>query len=133
MGAGTPLSTIKTDFPAKGCRGLAPGTRQSFPPAPPVRRGGGCPASRRQMARIEQLGLSGLPVCIAKTQYSFSQDPKRYGAPSGFNFEIKDIIINTGAEMIVAIAGDIIRMPGLPKEPQALHIDIVDGQIEGLS
>ena len=90
------------------------------------------PASRRQMARIEQLGLSGLPVCIAKTQYSFSQDPKRYGAPSGFNFEIKDIIINTGAEMIVAIAGDIIRMPGLPKEPQALHIDIVDGQIEGL-
>lgn len=91
------------------------------------------PASRRQMARIEQLGLSGLPVCIAKTQYSFSQDPKRYGAPSGFNFEIKDIIINTGAEMIVAIAGDIIRMPGLPKEPQALHIDIVDGQIEGLS
>ena len=91
------------------------------------------PASRRQMARIEQLGLSGLPVCIAKTQYSFSQDPKRYGAPSGFNFEIKDIIINTGAEMIVAIAGDIIRMPGLPKEPQALHIDIVDGQIDGLS
>ena len=91
------------------------------------------PASRRQIARIEQLGLSGLPVCIAKTQYSFSQDPKRYGAPSGFNFEIKDIIINTGAEMIVAIAGDIIRMPGLPKEPQALHIDIVDGQIEGLS
>lgn len=91
------------------------------------------PASRRQMARIEQLGLSGLPVCIAKTQYSFSQDPKRYGAPSGFSFEIKDIIINTGAEMIVAIAGDIIRMPGLPKEPQALHIDIVDGQIEGLS
>ena len=91
------------------------------------------PASRRQMARIEQLGLSGLPVCIAKTQYSFSQDPKRYGAPSGFNFEIKDIIINPGAEMIVAIAGDIIRMPGLPKEPQALHIDIVDGQIDGLS
>ena len=91
------------------------------------------PASRRQMARIEQLGLSGLPVCIAKTQYSFSQDPKRYGAPSGFSFEIKDIIINTGAEMIVAIAGDIIRMPGLPKEPQALHIDIVDGQIDGLS
>ena len=91
------------------------------------------PASRKQMARIEQLGLSGLPVCIAKTQYSFSQDPKRYGAPSGFNFEIKDIIINTGAEMIVAIAGDIIRMPGLPKEPQALHIDIVDGQIDGLS
>ena len=90
-------------------------------------------ASRRQIARIEQLGLSGFPVCIAKTQYSFSQDPKRYGAPSGFNFEIKDIIINTGAEMIVAIAGDIIRMPGLPKEPQALHIDIVGGQIDGLS
>ena len=72
-------------------------------------------------------------MCIAKTQYSFSQDPKLYGAPSGFDFEIRDVVINTGAEMTVAIAGDIIRMPGLPKEPQALHINIADGQIDGLS
>ena len=90
-------------------------------------------ASRKKLAQIKQLGLSGYPVCIAKTQYSFSQDPKRYGAPSGFEFEIRDLVINTGAEMIVAIAGDIIRMPGLPKVPQAMNIDIVNGQIDGLS
>ena len=87
----------------------------------------------KKLAQIEQLGISHYPVCIAKTQYSFSQDPKLYGAPEGFGFEIRDLVINTGAEMIVAIAGDIIRMPGLPKEPQALHIDIKDGQIDGLS
>ena len=81
----------------------------------------------------ENIGLSTLPVCIAKTQYSFSQDPKAYGAPEGFEFDIKDIVINTGSEMIVAIAGDIIRMPGLPKVPQAMKIDIVNGEIEGLS
>ena len=90
-------------------------------------------ASRKKLAQIKQLGLSGYPLCIAKTQYSFSQDPKRYGAPSGFEFEIRDLVINTGAEMIVAIAGDIIRMPGLPKVPQAMNIDIVNGQIDGLS
>ena len=81
----------------------------------------------------EGMGLSHFPVCIAKTQYSFSQDPQAYGAPEGFPFEIQDIVINTGSEMIVAIAGSIIRMPGLPKSPQALRIDIVNGEIEGLS
>ena len=90
-------------------------------------------ACRKKLALIEKLGLSGYPVCIAKTQYSFSQDAKKYGVPSGFEFEIRDLVINTGAEMIVGIAGDIIRMPGLPKAPQALNIDIVDGQIDGLS
>ena len=89
--------------------------------------------SLKKIARIEALGISHFPVCIAKTQYSFSQDPKRYGAPEGFEFEISDIVINTGAEMIVAIAGDIIRMPGLPKSPQALRIDIRNGVIDGLS
>ena len=89
--------------------------------------------SLKMMDRIERLGISHFPVCIAKTQYSFSQDPKKYGAPEGFEFEINDIVINTGAEMIVAIAGDIIRMPGLPKSPQALRIDIRDGVIDGLS
>ena len=89
--------------------------------------------ARNRIAQAERMGISHFPVCIAKTQYSFSQDSSQYGAPEGFEFEIKDIVINTGAEMIVAIAGDIIRMPGLPKFPQALHIDIKDGEIEGLS
>ncbi len=89
--------------------------------------------AKKKSARIEALGMAHFPVCIAKTQYSFSQDAKAYGAPEGFNFEIKDLIINAGAEMIVAIAGDIIRMPGLPAEPAALKIDIVNGNIEGLS
>ena len=89
--------------------------------------------ARNRIAQAERMGISHFPVCIAKTQYSFSQDSSQYGVPEGFEFEIKDIVINTGAEMIVAIAGDIIRMPGLPKFPQALHIDIKDGEIEGLS
>lgn len=87
----------------------------------------------RKIAAAEKSGFGHFPVCIAKTQYSFSQNPKAYGAPDGFEFEIKDIVINAGAEMIVAIAGDIIRMPGLPSCPQALKIDVVDGNIEGLS
>lgn len=90
-------------------------------------------AALGRIAQAERMGIGHFPVCIAKTQYSFSQDSSRYGAPEGFDFTIKDIVINTGAEMIVAIAGDIIRMPGLPKYPQALHIDIKDGEIEGLS
>ena len=87
----------------------------------------------KKLANAEAMGLSHFPVCIAKTQYSFSQDQTAYGAPEGFDFNIKDIVINCGSEMIVAIAGDIIRMPGLPKVPQATKIDIIDGQIEGLS
>ena len=89
--------------------------------------------ARKKLVAAEKMGFGHFPVCIAKTQYSFSQDPKLYGAPEGFRFDIKDIVINTGSEMIVAIAGDIIRMPGLPKVPQAVKIDIVDGVIEGLS
>ena len=87
----------------------------------------------KKVEKIKKLGYGNLPICIAKTQYSFSADPKIYGAVNNFEFHIKDIVINNGAEMIVAIAGEILRMPGLPKEPQALHIDIVDGEIEGLS
>ena len=87
----------------------------------------------KQLANAERLGFGHFPVCIAKTQYSFSQDQKAYGAPTGFNFDIMDIVINAGSEMIVAIAGNIIRMPGLPKEPQALQIDVINGEIEGLS
>ena len=89
--------------------------------------------AKKKIAAAEKMGFSHFPICIAKTQYSFSQDAKAYGAPEGFDFDIKDIVINSGSEMIVAIAGDIIRMPGLPKVPQAVKIDIVDGLIEGLS
>jgi len=81
----------------------------------------------------EKYGLAKFPVCIAKTQFSFSADAKQYGAVKGFNLQIRDIVLNAGAEMVVAIAGDIIRMPGLPKDPQANHIDFVDGEIVGLS
>lgn len=91
------------------------------------------PAALTKLAKAEELGYGHFPVCIAKTQFSFSQNAKAYGVPTGFNFDIKDIVINAGAEMIVAIAGDIIRMPGLPKSPQALRIKLVDGKIEGLS
>lgn len=90
-------------------------------------------AARRMMQTIEKNGMGTFPVCIAKTQYSFSTDPKRMGAADGFELHINDVIINSGAEMIVAVAGDILRMPGLPKKPKALEIKIVDGNIEGLS
>ena len=89
--------------------------------------------ARKKIKLAETMWITHYPVCIAKTQYSFSADPKIYGAVNNFEFHIKDIVINNGAEMIVAIAGEIMRMPGLPKEPQAKHIDIVDGQIDGLS
>ena len=81
----------------------------------------------------ESHDMANYPICIAKTQFSFSADAKQYGAVKDFNLLIKDVVINAGAEMIVAIAGDILRMPGLPKDPQANHIDYVDGEIIGLS
>ena len=77
--------------------------------------------------------ISRYPICIAKTQYSFSADATRYGSPEGFTIRIRDMILNCGSEMIVAIAGDMLRMPGLPKSPQAERITIVNGEIEGLS
>lgn len=86
-----------------------------------------------QLKHIYDLGLSGLPVCVAKTQYSFSVDPKAYGKTDGFHLDVADIVINSGSGMIVAIAGNILRMPGLPATPQANNIDIVDGKIVGLS
>ena len=89
--------------------------------------------SLKKIKQIESLGISHYPICIAKTQYSFSADPKAYGVAKDFDLNVRDIIINNGAEMIVVIMGDIMRMPGLPKDPQARNIDIVDGNIEGLS
>lgn len=89
--------------------------------------------ARKKIKMAESLGYDTFPVCIAKTQYSFSTDPKLYGVAKGFEFHVRDIVLNAGAEMLVVVAGEIMRMPGLPKEPQALHIDIVNGEIEGLS
>ncbi|NDV47216.1 formate--tetrahydrofolate ligase [Paludibacter sp. 221] len=83
--------------------------------------------------KIEELGAGKYPVCIAKTQYSFSEDEKAYGVARDFDFTVNDLVINNGAEFIVAIAGNIMRMPGLPKEPQAKYIDLIDGEIVGLS
>lgn len=89
--------------------------------------------ARKMLERIKQLGVEHFPICIAKTQYSFSADANAYGVPHDFNIQIRDIVVNCGAELIVLIAGDIMRMPGLPKSPQAERIDIIDGEIEGLS
>ena len=87
----------------------------------------------KKFKQIESLGISHYPICIAKTQYSFSSDPKAYGVAKNFELKVRDIVINNGAEMIVVIMGEIMRMPGLPKDPQANRIDIINGLIEGLS
>ena len=89
--------------------------------------------ARRRIKQLTELGMGHFPVCIAKTQFSFSADAKQYGAVGGFDFLIRDVVINAGAEMVVAIAGDILRMPGLPKDPQANHIEYANGEITGLS
>ena len=86
----------------------------------------------QMIERISQWQLEHFPICIAKTQYSLSDDSKRYGVPKDFTLTISDLVINTGAEMIVVIAGDIMRMPGLPRHPQAERIDIQDGLLVGL-
>ncbi len=91
------------------------------------------PQANKMIQVACELGVSHYPICIAKTQYSFSADAKAYGVPTDFNIHIRDIVINCGAEMLVLVAGDIMRMPGLPKSPQAERIDLVNGEIEGLS
>lgn len=86
-----------------------------------------------KMKTYEEQGLGDLPICVAKTQYSLSDDPALLGRPSGFKVEINDLIPNTGAGFLVAISGNIMRMPGLPKVPAAVHMDIdEDGKITGL-
>jgi len=91
------------------------------------------PTAKKKLLMIEELGCAHFPICIAKTQYSFSTNPKLVNVPRDFELHVQDIVINAGAEMLVIICGEIMRMPGLPKLPQALHIDIVNGEIEGLS
>lgn len=89
--------------------------------------------AKKMLKLIDNAELNKYPICIAKTQYSFSNDAQAYGVAKDFELEINDIIINNGAEFIVAVAGSILRMPGLPKSPQANRIDFVNGFIEGLS
>ena len=90
-------------------------------------------AARKQIATLTELGYDKLPVCMAKTQYSFSDDMKKLGAPSGFTVTVRNIKISAGAGFIVALTGDIMTMPGLPKVPAAEKIDVDEnGVISGL-
>jgi formate--tetrahydrofolate ligase len=90
--------------------------------------------ARRRLLRIEKDGYGGLPVCIAKTQYSFSTDPKAVGAPSGHELHVREVRLSAGAGFVVVVCGDIMTMPGLPKAPSAARIDLADdGTILGLS
>ncbi|WP_101908780.1 formate--tetrahydrofolate ligase [Marasmitruncus massiliensis] len=90
-------------------------------------------SAEKMIQEIERLGKAGLPVCMAKTQYSLSDDPTKLGRPTGFTIHVKDIRLSAGAGFIVALTGDIMTMPGLPKDPAAYHIDVDgDGHISGL-
>ena len=89
--------------------------------------------ARKALEKIEEMGYGHFPVCIAKTQFSFTDKAELYGAPEGFTLEVTDVVVNAGAEMVVVIMGSIMRMPGLPKEPNAVKMDVVNGEITGLS
>ncbi len=87
----------------------------------------------KQVKRLEELGFGKLPICIAKTQYSFSDDPTRLGAPEGFKISVRDLKVSSGAGFIVALTGDVMTMPGLPRRPAAENIDVDEnGRISGL-
>ena len=91
------------------------------------------PAAEKQIDRLTELGFGNLPVCIAKTQYSFSDDMTKLGAPTGFKVTVKNVKVSAGAGFIVVLTGDIMTMPGLPKHPAAENIDVDDsGKITGL-
>jgi len=91
------------------------------------------PAVQKQIDRLTELGYGNLPVCMAKTQYSFSDDPTKLGAPEGFTVTVRNVKISAGAGFIVALTGDIMTMPGLPKRPAAERIDVDEnGVITGL-
>ena len=91
------------------------------------------PAAQKQIERLEQLGYGSCPICVAKTQYSFSDDPAKLGAPEGFTVTVKNVKISAGAGFIVVLTGDIMTMPGLPKSPAAERIDVDEnGKISGL-
>jgi formate--tetrahydrofolate ligase len=91
------------------------------------------PAASKEIARLTALGYGDLPVCMAKTQYSFSDDPAKLGAPEGFTVTVRNVKVSAGAGFIVALTGDIMTMPGLPKVPAAQRIDVDEnGRISGL-
>lgn len=91
------------------------------------------PAANKMIAEIEKLGKADLPICVAKTQYSLSDDPAQLGRPTGFTIHVKDVRLSAGAGFIVVLTGNIMTMPGLPKEPAANHIDVDGaGYISGL-
>ena len=91
-------------------------------------------AAEKAIRDITALGFDKLPVCIAKTQYSLSDNPKLLGAPSGFEITVRDVRLSAGAGFIVVLTGEIMTMPGLPKHPAALDMDVnSDGTITGLS
>ena len=91
------------------------------------------PAAEKQIVRLTELGYGNLPVCIAKTQYSFSDDPTKLGAPEGFTVTVKQVKVSAGAGFVVVLTGDIMTMPGLPRVPAAEKIDVTDdGRIVGL-
>lgn len=87
---------------------------------------------RRALAEVDRLGYGGLPICIAKTQSSLSDDPNKLGRPTDFELTVRDLHINAGAGFIVVMTGDILRMPGLPRRPSAEQIDVENGRIVGL-
>lgn len=89
--------------------------------------------AKKQIDQLEALGFGDMPVCMAKTQYSFSDDPAKLGAPKGFRITVRNAKVSAGAGFIVALTGDIMTMPGLPKEPAACRIDVDEtGKISGL-
>ena len=91
------------------------------------------PAAKRELQRITDMGMGHFPVCMAKTQYSLSDDPKKLGRPTGFDVNVREVYVSAGAEFVVAINGSIMTMPGLPKQPAAFGIDVdKDGTITGL-
>ena len=90
-------------------------------------------SAQTQIKKYEDLGLDKMPICMAKTQYSLSDDPSLIGRPSGFRITVKEIRLSAGAGFLVALTGDIMVMPGLPKVPAANHMDILEsGEIIGL-
>ena len=91
------------------------------------------PAAKKQAERLTALGFDRLPVCVAKTQYSFSDDPALPGAPEGFTVTVRSLKVSAGAGFLVALTGEIMTMPGLPKSPAAEQIDVDEtGRITGL-
>ncbi len=87
----------------------------------------------KQLKQLEELGFGGLPICMAKTQYSITDDPTKLGAPDGFKITVRNLKVSAGAGFIVALTGDVMTMPGLPKSPAAERIDVdTNGIISGL-